>query len=136
MATSHGKLTNITIATKNISPYVKNSSLERNAKTHDLTGYQPTGDAEIYGGGLRNARFSCSGVYDNTVSVGPRLVLLNQEGNTLAIVRLPEGSGTGKPSEAFNAILEKYTETNPHDDYVTWSADFQVTGPVTSTTLP
>lgn len=136
MATAHGKLTKITIATKDISPYTKNSQLERNAKTHDVTGYAPTGDAEMYAGGLRNARFSCSGVYDNTASVGPRLVLMGQEGNALAIVRNVEGTGSGKPNEAFSAILEKYVETNPHDEMVTWSADFQVTGPITSTTLP
>lgn len=136
MATSPGKLTNVTVATKDISPYVKTSQLERNAGTSNTTGYAPTGDAETYAGLLRNAKFTMSGVYDNTVSVGPRLVLLNMEGTSMAIVRKVEGTGTGKPSEAFNAILEKYVESNPHDDMVTWSADFQVTGPVTSTTQP
>jgi hypothetical protein len=136
MATAHGKLTVITIAAKDISPYTKNSSLERNAKTHDVTGYAPTGDATIYSGGLRDAKFTCSGVYDNTALVGPRIVLVGQEGNSLAIVRKVEGTGTGKPQEAFNAILEKYVETNPNDDMVTWSADFQVTGPITVTAQP
>lgn len=136
MATAHGKLTKITIATKDISPYTKNSQLERAASTHNTTGYAPTGDAETYAGGLKNAKFTCSGVYDNTVSVGPRLVLVGQEGTSMAIVRNVEGTGTGKPNEAFNAILEKYVETNPHDDMVTWSADFQVTGAITTTALP
>ncbi len=134
MSTVHGKFTQITIATKDISPYTKNSSIERNAATHDTTGYAPTGDAQTFAGGLRNGTFNCSGVYDNTVSVGPRNALMGQEGNTLACVRKPEGTGTGKPNEAFSAILTKYVETNPHDDMVTWSADFQITGPITSTT--
>lgn len=136
MATAHGKLTQITVATRDISPYCKNSSLERNAATHDTTGYAPTGDAQTFAGGLRNATFSCSGVYDNTVSVGPRLVLNGLEGTTMAIIRKVEGAGTGKPNDAFSGILTKYVETNPHDDIVTWSADFQVTGVITSTTQP
>lgn len=136
MATAHGKLTKITIATKDISPFTKNSQLERAASTHNTTGYAPTGDAETYAGGTKNFKFTCSGVYDNTVSVGPRIVLLGQEGNTLACVRNVEGIGTGKPNDAFNAILEKYVESNPHDDMVTWSADFQGTGVITTTALP
>jgi hypothetical protein len=136
MATAHGKLTVLTIATKDISPYTKNSNIERTAKTHDVTGYAPSGDAEIYAGGLKTGKFTCSGVYDNTALVGPRLVLNGIEGTTVAIVRKVEGTGTGKPNDAFNAILEKYAESNPHDDMVTWSADFQITGPIVSTVQP
>jgi hypothetical protein len=33
-------------------------------------------------------------------------------------------------------VLEKYTETDPFDDLVTWSADMTVTGTVTITTQP
>lgn len=136
MATAHGKKTKITVATKDISPYTKNSQLEREAAVHNVTGYQPASDAELYAGGTKNAKFTFSGVYDNTVSVGPRIVLLNQEGSTLAFVRLVEGTGTGLPSDAFNAVLTKYVESSPHDDMVTWSAEATVTGPITSTTQP
>lgn len=136
MATSHGKKTNIKVATKDVSPFCKSSQIERNAAVHNTTGYAPTGDSETFAGGTRNATFTMSGLYDNTVSVGPRLVLLNQEGNTLAVVRLVEGSGTGLPSEAFNAVLTKYVETNPNDDMVSWSADFTISGVITSTTQP
>lgn len=136
MATAHGKLTKITIATKDISPFTKNSQLERAASVHNVTGYAPTGDAELYAGGTKNAKFTCSGFYDNTASVGPRIVLVGLEGTTLAIVRNVEGTGTGKPNEAFSAVLEKYVETNPHDEMVSWSADFTVTGVITVTALP
>lgn len=136
MATAHGKSTKILIATKDISPFTKNSQLERAASTHNATGYAPSGDAEIYAGGTRNATFTCSGVYDNTVSVGPRLVLNANEGTVMAIVRSVEGTGTGKPLDTFNAILEKYVETNPHDDLVSWSADFKVTGPIVASVQP
>lgn len=132
MARSHGKKTIVNIAAANISPHCKTSSLERGAKTSDLTGYAPAGDAEVHGGGLKNAKFTVGGVYDNTVSTGPRLVLAGNEGDTMAIIYQIEGAGTGLPQDLFDAILEKYAETAPHDDYVTWSADFKVTGPIDS----
>jgi hypothetical protein len=131
MGTSHGKQTRLTVATQNISPFTKNSSLEKSAKTHDVTGYGV--DDELHAGGLRGHTFTCSGVYDNTVTTGPHNVLNGQEGNTLAILRQMEGLGAGKPQDSFNAILEKYVTTSPHDDMTTWSADFKVTGPVNST---
>jgi hypothetical protein len=44
-----------------------------------------------------------------------------------------EGTGTGKPQDAFTGILKKYTETNPVDDMVTWSAEFEISGAITTT---
>jgi hypothetical protein len=134
MTTSHGKKTVLTIATKDISPFTKNSQLERAATTHNTTGYGV--DDELYAGGIRNNKFTCSGVYDNTVSVGPSLVLKGVVGSILAIVRKVEGTGTGLPQSAFNAVLEKFVETSPHDDIVSWSADFQISGPVTESVQP
>lgn len=134
MTTSHGRFTIITVATKDISPFTKNSQIERAAGTHDITGYGV--DDKLYAGGTRDNKFTCSGVYDNTVLVGPSIVLAGVVGSTLAIIRKVEGTGTGKPQQAFNAVLEKFVESNPHDDMVTWSADFQITGPVTPTTQP
>ncbi len=134
MTTSHGKKTVITIATKDISPFTKNSQVERGASTHNVTGYGV--DDELYAGGLRNNKVTCSGIYDNTVLVGPSIVLKGAVGTTLAVVRKVEGTGTGLPQSAFNAVLEKFVETSPHDDMVSWSADFQITGPITETTQP
>jgi hypothetical protein len=134
MAASHGRFTKITIATKDVSPYTKNSTYEMAADVHDITGYGATNKRKA--GGLKDGKFTCSGTYDNTVSVGPRNVLSGQEGNTLAIVRNVEGTGTGKPNDAFSAVLAKYVESNPVDDMVTWSADFEIDGPVVTTALP
>jgi hypothetical protein len=57
-------------------------------------------------------------------------------GTTCAVVRNPEGVGTGKPNDAFSGVLNKYTETNPVDDMVTWAAEFDISGPVVTTSLP
>lgn len=132
MTTVHGKVTVLTVATKDISPYCKTSTLERGAAVHNTTGYGV--DDEMNAGGLRNGKFTVSGVYDNTVSVGPRNALNALVGTVCAITRKTEGTGTGKPLDTFNAVLEKYVETNPHDDMITWSADFTVSGAVVAST--
>lgn len=134
MAAVHGKQTKITVATKDISPFCKTSSYERGADVHDTTGYGS--DDKRKQGGLRESKFTCSGTYDNTVSVGPRNALHSLVGTTVAVVRNPEGTGTGKPNDAFSAVLTKYVETNPVDDMVSWSAEFEIDGAVTTTALP
>jgi hypothetical protein len=136
MAFVHGKNTKITIATKDISPYTKTSSFEKTGDSHDTTGYSPTGDAKTKAGGLIDGKFTCGGTYDNTASTGPRNALLALVGTTVACVRNPEGTGTGKPNDAFNGVLIKYVETNPVDDMISWSAEVDISGPVTTTSLP
>jgi hypothetical protein len=134
MAFVHGKTTKITVATKDISPYTKTSSFEVTADVHETTGYGATNKTKAPG--LLDSKFTCGGTYDNTVSVGPRNALYGLAGTTVAVVRNVEGTGTGKPNDAFSAVLSKYVETNPVDDMVTWSAEFDNTGPVTTTALP
>lgn len=134
MSFVHGKTTKLTIATKDISPYTKTSSLEVSADNHDTTGYGAT--AHTKQGGLLDGKFTCGGTYDNTASVGPRNALMALTGTTVALVRNVEGIGTGKPNDAFSAVQTKYVETNPVDDMVTWSAEYEITGPVVTTALP
>jgi len=134
MAWSHGRLTKVTVATKDISPYIKTSSYEMGADVHDTTGYGSTNKRKA--GGLLEGKFTMSGTYDNTASTGPRNALHGLVGTTVAVVRNPEGTGTGKPNDAFSAVLTKYVETNPVDDMVTWSADLEIDGAVTTTALP
>lgn len=134
MATAHGRNTVLTVNAKDISPYCKTSSLELTAETHDTTGYGAT--AHTKAGGLLDGSFTVSGTYDNTTLVGPRIVLLPLIGVSTAIVRKLEGTGSGKPQDTFTAICKKYTETNPVDDMVTWSADFEISGAVASVSQP
>jgi hypothetical protein len=131
MAFVHGKDTILTVATKDISPYCKTSSYEGSADVHDVTGYGK--QAHVKGGGLLDGKFTCGGTYDNTVSVGPRNALKSLLGTTVAVVRKPEGTGTGKPQDAFSAVMSKYVETNPVDDMITWSAEFEISDVVTTT---
>jgi hypothetical protein len=134
MAFVHGKTTKITVATKDISPYTKTSTFEVDGDVHDTTGYGAT--AHTKAGGLLDGKFTLGGTYDNTASTGPRNALLGLVATTVAVVRNVEGTGTGKPNDAFSGVLTKYTETNPVDDMVTWAAEIEISGAVTTTALP
>lgn len=134
MAFVHGRLTKLVVATKDISPYTKTSSFEKSADVHDTTGYGATDHTKA--GGLGDGKFTAGGTYDNTASTGPRNAMLALVGTTVAVVRNPEGIGTGKPNDAFSAVLTKYTETNPVDDMITWAAEMEISGPVVTTALP
>jgi len=134
MAYVHGQFTVITVATKDISPYCKTSSYEGSAEVHQTTGYGKT--AHTKQGGLLDGKFSCGGTYDNTASTGPRNALKPLLGTTVTVTRKPEGTGTGRPLDTFSAVLSKYVETNPVDDMVTWSAEFDISDVVTTTTQP
>lgn len=131
MGWQHGKHTVITVDTKDISAFCSTSELTRGADSHDVTGYGK--DDHVFEGGLRKGSFSCEGTYDNTAVTGPRAVLDPLIGTVVACTREPEGTGTGKPHQAFSAMLEEYVETNPVADMVKWSAKFTVSDAVTTT---
>jgi hypothetical protein len=122
----HGSKTVLKVATKDLSIYTKTSTLEQTADIHDTTGYTAT--AHTKQGGLLDGTFTCSGTYDSTAVNGPRAVLQPLLGTTAAILRQPEGAGTGKPQDAFSAVLKKYVETAPVDDMATWTAEWEITG--------
>ncbi|MEZ5411034.1 MAG: hypothetical protein R2761_23590 [Acidimicrobiales bacterium] len=131
MALAHGKNTIVTVDGDDLSAFIKSSDFKRMADSHDVTTY---GDnAKNYGAGLTDATFSMEGVYDTT-SGGPRGVIEPLIGGAaVTVVRKPEGTGTGKAQDSFSAIVTSYVETNPVGDYVTWSAEFQVSGDIDST---
>lgn len=129
----HGKATVIKVATFDLSIYTKTSTFELNPDIHDTTGY--TLDDATYQGGVRRGTFTMSGIYDSTTT-GPRAKLKPLNAQVVAILRQPEGPTTGKPQDAFSAVVGKYVETEPNDDMVTWSQDFTISGPVTATVLP
>jgi hypothetical protein len=134
MATSHGRLTVLTVATKDISAWTTTSNIQEKADIHDKTGYGAVAKAKD--GGLVDNTFSCSGTYDKTLATSPRGVFRGKAGTTVVVVRKPEGTVTGAPVETFNAVIETYNESNAVDDLVRWSADLQIDGVVTVTTSP
>nr|UXE44751.1 hypothetical protein Hi04_10k_c361_00015 [uncultured bacterium] len=133
MSTSfvHGKGTVLKVGASDISAFTSNSQLERDVDSHDVTAYGANSHA--FQAGLLDAKFTADGTYDSTATTGSRAIFGTAIGTTVAITRRPEGTGTGKPNEAFSIIVTKYTESNAVADMVKWQLEGQVTGDVTVT---
>jgi hypothetical protein len=134
MAFVHGKNTVVKVATKDLSTYTDSSELERSGDSHDVTTYGNV--AHRKAGGLLDGSFKMSGTYDNTAVTGPRAVLEPLLSTVVAVIRQPDGTGTGKAQDTFNALLTKFVETSPVADMVKWSAEFEIDGDVDSTPQP
>jgi hypothetical protein len=130
MGRKHGKDTVVKVNSVDLSQYTNESELPRGTDTHDTTHYGD--DAHEFDAGLNTATFTMGGTYDSTASTGPRAALLIVYALNAAVpvIRQPEGTGSGKPQDSFNAILTNYTESNPVADMIKWKADFQVTGDI------
>lgn len=126
----HGKNTVIKVATKDLSQFTDSSELPLTVDSHDTTTYG--NNSHRKDGGLLDGSFTMSGTYDKTAVTGPRAVLkpILKAAVPVAIIRQPEGTGAGKPQDAFNGLLVKYTETSPVADMVKWSAEFEIDGDV------
>jgi hypothetical protein len=130
MSFVHGKNTYVSLNGVDLSTYVTTSQLEKNADKHDVTTYGQA--THVYNGGLLDGTATMSGVYDNGVS-GPRATIQALIGTTCTLVRRPDGTGSGKAQDSVTVLVEKYVETNPVADMVTWSCDMQLSGAVTTT---
>lgn len=132
MAFVHSKNTVLIVNGDDISVYCNASELERGSDEHDVTTY--TKNDHVFAGGLGMGSQSIEGIYDNTAATGPRAVIEPLIGTVVPIVRRPEGTGAGKPQDAFSALVKKYVETSPVADMVKWAAELTVSDAVTSTT--
>lgn len=126
MAKVHGRHQVITIGGDPVK--VNTSQLERGGDGHDTT--LSGDDDHVVSPGLGTGKFSCGGVYDSTAMTGPAAVIKPLINTIVEVVRQVEGAGTGKPEETFDIHLEKYTETAPVADMVTWALDGTVSGGV------
>lgn len=94
-------------------------------------------EAKTYVSGLSDATFSVSGKYDSTATTGPDAVLNGLVGNEASSTYEcgPEGGTAGKVRYTGECFLTGYAISAPVGDVVTWSADFQCTGPITRNTF-
>jgi hypothetical protein len=131
VAPVHSKLTVWKVGSNDISQYCNSSNLKRTADSHDVTTYGK--NSHVYRGGLLDGTASLGGFYDSTAVTGPRAVLEPLIGTTVEITHWPEGAGSGKPSDVFDALVTDYTEDKPIADFVTWSLELQLSDDVDST---
>ena len=129
----HGKGTKITVDGDDISAYTNTSEHEKTGDSHDVTTYGKS--AHVKAGGLLDGKFTAGGVYETkSTATSPAAVLTPIVGTVVEIVRQPEGTGTGKPTATFDALITKYVETAPVADMVSWSMEAEVSDAVAYTT--
>lgn len=134
MAFIHSKNTVVTIDSADMSAYITGSSeVDRGAETHEVTAYGD--DSKAYNPGLNEAKFSVDGTFDTTATTGVRDKMISiYEGNAaVTIVWQPEGTGSGLVQDSCSAIMTKFTQTAPVNDMIAWSAEFQISGDITTT---
>lgn len=132
MAFKHGRLAEITVATKALSTFCDTADIDIKVDSADTTSFTSAWRTAI--SGLAGATLTLSGSWDPTVTTGPQSVLLaqialNQAGTVTAVVLYPAGNNAGQgTSHTFNALLTSYKESSKVSDKVTFAATMLVTG--------
>jgi hypothetical protein len=134
MTMVHGKVGNVTVNAKDVSPFTNSIDWDTSADTSDVTTFGATGHA--YFGGLTDGKVKLAGLYDNTVSVGPRAAVQASLGATVALIYRPEGISTGKPQTTVNVVVNSYKESVPVADMITWEAELTISGAPTTIVQP
>lgn len=131
MATAKAKSTFVSIAAIDISAYCDSNEHHVKPDIVDKTTYGQ--DAHVKEGTLLDGNGSIGGIYDTSLVSGPRAVLQSLVGQTVAYVRRPEGTGSGKPQDAVNVVVGEYVETSPVGEIVRWTCALEYSGSVDST---
>jgi hypothetical protein len=131
MAFSHGKDAYISVNAVDISAFTNTVTFSQSADSHDTTTYGQ--EAHTFADGLTNATVTVGGIYDNGAA-GPHDTFQAAIGTgAKAFVWRPEGTGSALPELAGTCIVTGYDETAPVADMISWSANLQVSGTITTT---
>ncbi len=133
MAEIHGRKTVVLVDSNDLSTFITNASFPNEGEVSEVTGL--TRDRRRYIRSLANSTFSIEGFYDDGAT-GPAAILepLVDSETPATVVRRVEGTGAGLPEMSFSAFVTSYEETSPVDDVIGWTAEFQVSGDLTTST--
>lgn len=133
MALVHSKNTFISLGGDDISQYCNTSDLTRGADVSDVTTYGK--NAHVHKAGLKKGAASIGGFYDTTASSGPRAVIEPLIGADInpELIRRPEGTGSGKPQDKVDVVVEEYVESAPVAEFATWSAKLTLSDEIDTT---
>lgn len=123
---------------RDLSTYTNNiEGLPGSGDTNETTTFGVTGSARTFIRGLNTATFRIAGGYDSTATTGPDVTLsgLRTATGTATFEFGPEGGTTGKVRYTGECFLTSYTTSAPVDNWVTFSAEFQMTGALTKNTF-
>jgi hypothetical protein len=134
MAARHGRLAEITVATKSLTAYCNSLDLSIDVDTADKSVFgvaYKNSEPGQYGGTL-----SLKGNYDPTATVGPAVVLSALIGAAaFAVLYYPGGNVAGQRLWTFNALLTSYKESSPVGGLVSFEASLLADGAITPTTI-
>lgn len=131
MAFVHGRHLFVSVDGDDLSPYTNEVKYSNEADTHETTTFGK--NSKTYAGGLKDGTMSLTGVYDNGVG-GPRAVLRPLLGTTVEAIYRPEGTGTGRPQDTVDVVVQTYEETAPVGDMIAWTCELQLSDDVTPST--
>lgn len=136
MARVHGKNSALTLDGVDLSEFLDSVSHTWGADMAETSGLGDS--AKSYIPGQRDATLSLSGRFDSTAATGPDAVLGAEVQSDTAVVFAygPEGSGSGDVRFTGSCYVASYVVSSPVGDVVAFTAELQVTGPVTKDTFP
>lgn len=132
MAFKHGRLAEVTVATKALSLFCDTADIDIIIDEAEVSVF--TNTYKAYLAGLAGGALTLSGSWDPTVTTGPASVLfaqiaLNQAGTVTAVIFYPAGNNAGQgTSHTFNALLSNYKEGSKTSNQVVFSCTLRVTG--------
>lgn len=119
-----------------LTSFVDNVDLNNTVKMGDTT--TAGAEADTFVSGQSNGTLSISGKWDGTASTGPDAVLSGLIGleTTSSFEYGPSGSTTGMVKKTGECFLTGMKVSSPVGGVVNFTADFQVTGAVTTGVWP
>lgn len=113
-----------------ISNVLRDVSLPISADTPETTAFGSTNKSYVIG--IKDGRFSCSGMYDAATDAILEGIFGLEAARTFEYG--PEGSATGRVKYTGSVFLTSYTVSGSVSDMVAASCEFQVTGALTRST--
>lgn len=127
----HGKGAVVSLNAVDLSPYTNKVDFDREADAHDTTAFGK--NSKTYFGGLKDAKVTMEGTYDNGAVNSPRVVIEGALGTIVPMIYKPEGTGTGKPIRTVSVVVTKYKESAEVAEMIKWTAELQCSDDVTNT---
>lgn len=131
MGSAKAKNAVIIINGSDLSPFLDTSEHHRKPDIIEKTTYGK--DAKVKEGTLLDGNGSLGGIYDTSVSAGPRAILEPLCGQTVVMIRRVEGTGAGKPQMTVNVVIGEYVETLPVGDIVRWTQALEYSDSIVDT---
>lgn len=127
----HGKGAVVSLNAVDLSPFTSKVGFDREADGHDVTAFGK--NSKVYFGGLKDAKVTMEGTYDNGATTSPRAVIEGALGTVVVLIYKPEGTGTGRPIRTVSVLVTKYKESTEVADMIKWTAELQCSDDVVGT---